>query len=575
MITMADSIFTHLVFPIVGLVTTLSLILTFLNNKKPIHDFKLETKSIFYLIPRFKAILISLYCLSFFLILSPYLFELSRKFGLSSYLFDLCKKAGLLAFTSEYLNFTLLNEVGAIMLFIAIFDTILISFFIKPRYGEYNAKQFFEASSKIVLEGSEDDLASFGKEMKLSFEQIIKSIKSYNRPAIEAAIREKREYKISKIAPLSMQLLDILSDSRFCKIMVTRCSSSFYFLIDQIQKNSLYIYNGGGYNFVRNLFQKALLLQDSILHREKDYDGFGNWKSFTTLAFSDYRFLRGFNIFSTFPKYYDDQLHTWHIEKFTDCVVISLKSSKSDEWGHILEAFGTLESWISGATFSINTSKNPDWRSESSLILRECSKSLRKILETLGKNSDHLPNFKENPDFNELKYRNLYMIVAQGIYDFFRDISKKGSDDEFYRSYSIDVWFSLFNLNKDNKALLAVAKCFEYLLYEDELLGIEDSFLRGYFNGLTLRAIMTISFPYHKPTESASEINLIRDRILRKTYKILYKHFITKYNEKPDFALSYLPKQIEYDNDIKALKEKDWNGEWKIFSLVDNKDVEE
>lgn len=551
-------------FPIIGLVTTLSLILAFLSNRKPIHKFRLETRKLFWVLPA-KETLIFLYCLSFFLILSPYLLDILRSYKI----FDL----------KNHNTYTdLANKTGALLLFISLFDTILISFFTTAKYSRHNFKKFFQSSSGIILEGNEDDLASFGKELKLSFKKIIESAGKYDKFAAYRKEKDNQAYVVPEMTSYSLELLNILSDSRFCKIFVTRCSSSFFYLVDEIQKNSLY--RGGGYSFVRNLFEQAFLLEDSAIHREKDFDGYGHYKDFTKLVFGNSNFLFSFTIFSAFPNYYEKPLHYWQVKKFSDCLEIAITSSinnRRHEWGYLLHAFSKIESWTLSSIVQIGKDKNADYSSEAALVLRECSKSLREVLEVLAKFSDKLPDLEKDEELlKKRRFQNIYMIVAEAISDFLGTISHKDSNDEFYRNYSIDLWLSLFSRDKDNKALAAVGKCLEFLIFRGELQGVEEQFLKGWYKGTIIKSILTISFPYCKPaTKKTSETEIIEDRVLFKAHQILYKHFVKKYEENQEFALAHIPKHIEYDDQNQALKMKDWNGKYRVFELTNNKDMEE
>lgn len=343
---------------------------------------------------------------------------------------------------------------------------LLSTYFFNAVFNRKNHKKFFEASRSIVVRGIDQDLRALADEVRYSAHAIIETACQYDPDLANQAKLENRGYPVPEQTEYALALLDLLSDERFCTILVDAAPAT---ALDFIQA----IIDSGsrgviGYAFVQQIVEQSFISGNSMLHREQEeYYGLGHFKTFTRTVFGNYQFVESqYWPLQAWPHRQEEFSTKKHIQKFSVALHTSFEAYfEAGSRQYPAALYSGIEHLAKSAQFRRPQMRNiPEeeiYTSEAYRINSEVESALRELLALVVQHENDIPDF----GFNEATYdrysdASIYGVLAFGIYTFLENLAMDRAHDEAVRMLAIQLWMEVDPVSDDQRtnAIQAIQK---------------------------------------------------------------------------------------------------------------------
>jgi len=412
-------------------------------------------------------------------------------------------------------------------------------------YDEKNYKKYFYGCREIIARGNERELNDLLYEIQGSVEDIIKSCKKYDRDLAYIIEHDNKPYYVSEQTRYSLALLDLFSDHKFCRFMVLNNPDTAILIFNNITRYKMY--RSGGYSLVKQIIMEAFINQESILYREQDFVGLGNWGDFTNNVFGDDELNNSFNSFSAWNYWQDDNIQPYKVEKYGKVAITGINAYflRGRFWEHsfsLNNIFSVLHGIALDQVVQVDKlSRDETSNSKPYKNLSEIKEILCEIVKNIQTNQLKLPDypFDEN-SYDLFKDSSIYKFVAEGIFEFYEILSQIELQDDRARALAIRIWLEVFPVSNEleNPAVINIQKRLQFLLLKRAEKNLKETLYP-----IVTKLLISILGLYEKEVgdEPRGEI-----KFRSEFFSLLREEFETAISNDHTRAKLFIPSNVQY-----------------------------
>lgn len=452
----------------------------------------------------------------------------------------------------------------------------------KTKLNESNALQFVRHSRSILARGSADDLQEYGDEIQLSIKTVVRVCKTYGNRVTAANGKWDGSIPPTVFEEVCFTLLDLWADKQFCQILVTKCPQTAIEILLSVQNERLY--ESGAYAIVQELIHGAMTCPDSILHREGDYSGLGQTKSFMSAAFGNADFVKSrLRPLQAWEANSQERITGSQVERYNDAIGIALKAAIKEHQGDsFYAALITALNAVNGIaiTSAWAISRIPEGevsQSEWSRVIYECGKIHCNVISIISSlPADQQPSEQEaNIDpvtYNTLKDNSIYEAVARGAYEYMESLAMCKGHDDLLRHDAISLWGELFPPDTPERphALNAVRQRFLFSLREkvNENLDTEN-----WYYPVVTRVLLAM---WGIPDSPVDKIPTLTNKYLEKNelygyvLSLIQQNFVAIRRKNVEYSNDLLPDKVDYVDEPPSLRQSWFRGKTTSLCLSAN-----
>jgi hypothetical protein len=424
-----------------------------------------------------------------------------------------------------------------------------------PGFRKRNAKAYLDACAALVASGNDDDLGELAIEIRPTVHSIFEECKTYDEDKRWLAGEKGKTYPVQDSTRIAFTILDLWSDSLFCKNIVCRAPGTAIEIFEQLVKS--HSRNSSGYALSRQLVHQAFTNRESILMREENYSGLGFFKQFRRAVFGNWYFLESNHRPLQAWRYYEEDVESWQAKKYCECLHSSFETYfyEKDFWQYPASLSVGLEHLAHMASTQVLNVRRLDehtlYNSSEFKILGDIQHGLATIVDIVEKNQNIIPQYNINEDtYSHFDDPSPYGVVAYGIYEFFEALSQAERHDHALRLHTISLWLKVFGVvsSEMSSAQEQIGKRLVFYLKKkiDENLDLEKLF----YPPIT-RLLITLN-GIHESNEPMD--NRIGDRFHREFIQRLKRSYPIVALKEPEFAKNLLPESAIYDQEHNAIQ---------------------
>lgn len=442
------------------------------------------------------------------------------------------------------LGYPIFWEILAGLFFIASIIIFLWSAKRPVKFGTYNYKKYGRACYQIIARGEKDELRRLAIEIEHSINPIFNSIKKVCDPNhVPIHVRH------------AASILELWSDKQFCNAIVNGAFITLFEIIrcaKMISQSEHSVCKNPGKKFISELIKQSMKSEESLLSRENDFSGLGQFKDLTEQIFGDYTFIisdyRPLNAWAI--QLNDNKLSPGQIKNYFLALRTSIKTCLKENTfksycpNPFLSPFENLFSLTYSMAGKLkNLPENDAFESFPYLILSEISSGFSRIIDEF--NDHEIPSTNIDPiTYNHLHDSSIYGVVSWGIFKFFEGLSACLANDDLVRGIAIVPWSSITYSFQPNRQI--------YDRISFHVLDKAKDNLDRLHYPIIIRLIINLD-GISEPQESNSDPTLILHNdimnLLKKNYKKVFE-------TKPEFAKEMLPASASYNETNNILIKK-------------------
>ena len=212
--------------------------------------------------------------------------------GASTLISDVWSRNGWLVPQSSISYATWQGVLGALFL-ILILTWLWYAFIRPPVFGPTNYKQYAQALYRIVVRGSETELAAIADELRLSVKPLLRTTLPRQRRRVKQEVQEMSARE-KRFRGYAHDVLLLIGDRKLCRNLVKSAPNTAIALFETAVE--LGQFHAPISQFARNVSTEAILNEDSnIYHEDEGYEVglLGYIKPFSRAVYGHYRLVEG------------------------------------------------------------------------------------------------------------------------------------------------------------------------------------------------------------------------------------------------------------------------------------------
>ncbi|MFA2976592.1 hypothetical protein KWD94_01380 [Acinetobacter pittii] len=464
--------------------------------------------------------------------------------GLSTILTDLWRASGWFVLSQTFITSALWQAFLGITFFSTFLIWIWFAFIRPPLFSKLNSKRYVSTVYKYLVEGVPTNLAIIADELTHSASRVIKyAPESYRFEKVDNSA------KLEKVELYAHDLLNLIADKRFCKVVVESSPITTFAFFREIEKQHKYKVDIRV--FARNIVSEAITNKDSFIYHETEgYDSglIGNEKPITQSIFSNFDMVESIETMfhAPFLKWDADQ---W--EAYSRVVLITAESLLNKKFiNHnytIYHAIDNLEKSVTDLS-KLNGVINL-WENDTYQRLRIAINFIEKFLKLLEeKRANEQIKLRTVDKENFYSERTIYDHLANMLFEIISNASFIKNSSDYWTIYHNTIWSTFFNFYRFNSY---VGKAFKFklrrLIY-NEILRMNEF---PNFQGAAVLGFCLYLFGFKLNKNSGA----YRDTIALHTVVLNWtkKNFAALYEFNPKVAERCLIDNMTYDHEKRRI----------------------
>ncbi len=451
--------------------------------------------------------------------------------------------------SSNHLFASILEYVGAALFIVSYLGVAFIAT-IRPRFSRRNAIPFTQAAFSLMSKAKEEDYVRFFHDIVHNITEIFELAK-FNEQYRFAGIGRERpsaffdfihRHTIERSA-YAGDLLSMLSDSRFCKAIITHDSTAVVQLLAKISHGRLH--SSKGQRMIQELARQSILLDSSMLEREVGYHGFSHIGLFLESMFGDSFIVRSYKPLNKISAFYDVDISHRFVERLSAAVQQVWKTGAGEIWHpqSVYDVARLLDS-LSSTIRSLEEKDTTQWR-----LSAPIPRILQTIVEASNKEILELTTEERRslykPDEETSAHEHIASLTAEIIFDYFCNISNGflGFEDKQWVG-ALDVFGEVFPSGDTQPAGLDPIQ--QHLALR--IIGKVRDNMIGYYPAIT-RLLLAVIGPYgSRNGKSNSAFQLLED-----AFYFELRRFSALAIESPEKVSDYLPPNVRFQKEQSVL----------------------
>jgi len=341
-----------------------------------------------------------------------------------------------------------------------------------PTYGRYNAERFAQTLYRLILKGSQVELAVIADELAYSARALVHHATDRGRLKIYRLEREDEKKNPPKVEEYANDLLLLIADKRLCRSIVESSPGtalSVFQAMADMQKHGIQVET-----FAKNIFHEALANKDSFLYHEAEgYESglIGYHKPLSQAMFANYKMVETIETILEPDLYHIKELDAEQWEAYCRVVLMTFSSYVKEGNGDHSFVLYRAKGYIEKAASDLYTLNKLTGSGDTDSFRRLCVviDFIKEAIQILDENGipAHVRIRVREKDGH--RHKTFYDHIASMIFEVILHASAVRSPQwECWMIQHNSVWGKLFNFHSlDSPAGKVVKFKVRRLLYDE------------------------------------------------------------------------------------------------------------
>jgi len=473
------------------------------------------------------------------------------------------------------LGYAIFWEFLAGLLFVVAAARLILAINISPVFSSGKAEAYRKACTALIARGNDDDLRELADEIRVSVKPIFDEAKKHDSFKARAAKERGETYSVRKSTRIAFTILDLWSDKKFCRSIVTRAPATAIEIFNHLVTS--HPSGGGGYSLSQQLIHEAFENRESILMREEDYSGLGFLKLFRNTTFGSWKFINSQYRPLQGWRSYEGNIEAWQVKKYCECLKVSFQAylQARDYWQPPDALSIGVRNLAHIADYQMGNIRHLDghdlYRSDELRILEAVGDGLEKLVDAVEQAQNDLPEYEFlDNDYHRLRDKSIYGVVAKGIYGYFDALARPKKHDWGLRLGAIQVWLKVFGVHpsEPSKAQREIGRRLLNLLKQKVDENLDPA--KRWYPAIT-RVLITLNGLHEPESPHDQRMGEGFHKEFLQRLKIEFPRLIRADRK---FAEDLLPENVVYDRDTNELRENRLRDNVYVLKLLEPNEAE-
>lgn len=428
------------------------------------------------------------------------------------------------------------------------YSVLALSYLLPAKVNEGSAERFARSAARFLAHASTADHVDFSSEVQKNIKPLLRlaqsaDFKRANNNAFYAFTKRKQ----IRAAGYSETLLGVLADPAFCRSLIERCPWDVAGILHSLSEQDDPVSLRGARPLIQQLARQALISNDSIIHREMDYVGFGRAPVLSDAMFGNWHINREIIPFQGL-RYDDCDASEAYVARLNFAAKISLKNAFDSQGAWEATNIYNLVHHYEGVFLKARMNKAEDqaWR-----MRRAVGSGVKHLIEHTRSYLASLPlderrAFYAEEDEATSPGGHAVDAIAKLTIEFWNSIANdfQGFGDPNWTS-ALDTWEACFDRYGEQLPGMDPLQQRVALLMRRKI----DDNMRGLYPALT-RLCLSVLGPYD--VKDGSHPNGAQSLVRRDFYNRA-KMLPALARRKPEKIKDYLPPNVSLDVDNETL----------------------
>ncbi|MEX3941599.1 hypothetical protein AB4Y44_18985 [Paraburkholderia sp. BR10937] len=336
------------------------------------------------------------------------------------------------------LGYPVLWELAGALSGLVAFVTVAYSYFQPTTFSRRNAREFAQACHYTLAAGDTDALRALSVEIGRNIGRLVEAASA----GVAATQLKTQPLEYQKVA---FQLLQMLSDRRFCKVVVESSPGTFVALVEELKTR-----NGSGNvakSFLRELSANAFLSDGSFLAKEEEYAGLGHYGMYTRSIYGDYGFaVQRIELFDGWKSYKAEAVTQGSTERYCRAFKAMLESYFQQKDFHsyphsLHHAFENLWEVFRSQMWELSgVPEDSAYRTPAYKVASVVAHTYAQVYDLIVKNRDALPTDYEDAYHPVFGDPSVYEVFSKAVFELVEGAAAERGHDDAVRLMLFEVF---------------------------------------------------------------------------------------------------------------------------------------
>ncbi|WP_143288536.1 hypothetical protein [Burkholderia pseudomallei] len=313
------------------------------------------------------------------------------------------------------------------------FVTVAYSYFQPTKFTRRNAREFAQACHYTLATGDTDALRALSVEIGRNIDRLVEAASA----GVAATYLKTQPLEHQKIA---FQLLQMLSDRRFCQVVVESSPETFVGLVEELKSH--HASRDVARPFLRQLSASAFLSDSSFLAKEgEEYAGLGHYGMYTRSIYGDYGFAtQRVELFDGWKSYLAEEVTRGSTERYCRAFRTMFEGyfqhKDFHSYPHALHhAFENMWEVFRSQMWELSGVREEGvYRTQAYKVASAITDTYVAVYDLIAKNQSVLPtNYLEESDNLTFGDSSVYLVFAKAFFELIEGAAEERGHDESVR----------------------------------------------------------------------------------------------------------------------------------------------
>lgn len=339
---------------------------------------------------------------------------------------------------SSPLGYPVLWEVAGALSGLVAFVTVAYSYFQPTKFSPRNAREFAQACHYTLAAGDTDALRALSVEIVSNVGRLVEAASA----GVAATFLKTQPLEHQKVA---FQLLQMLSDRRFCAVVVESSPGTFVGLVEELKTHDPS--RDVAKSFLRELSTNAFLSDGSFLAKEEEYAGLGHYGMFTRSIYGDYGFVtQRIELFDGWTSYRAGEVTRSSTERYCRAFKTMFEGYFQQKdfhsYPHALHhAFENLWEVFRSQMWELSgVPEDSVYRTPAYKVASAITRTYAQVFDLIGRYRDSLPTDYEHSHHPVFGDPSVYEVFAKAFFELIEGAAAERGHDDAVRLILFEVY---------------------------------------------------------------------------------------------------------------------------------------
>ncbi|MFG7161969.1 hypothetical protein ACGYU5_15335 [Burkholderia pseudomallei] len=329
-------------------------------------------------------------------------------------------------------------EIAGALSGLVAFVTVAYSYFQPTKFSPRNAREFAQACHYTLAAGDTDALRALSVEIAWNIGRLVEAASA----GVAATYLKTQPLEHQKVA---FQLLQMLSDRRFCRVVVESSPGTFVGLVDELKSHGA---SGDvAKSFLRELSANAFLSDGSFLAKEEEYAGLGHYGMYTRSIYGDYGFAtQRIELFDGLRSYRAEEVTRGSTERYCRAFKTMFEGYFQQKDFHsyphsLHHAFENLWEVFRAQMWELSgVPEDSAYRTPAYKVASAITHTYGQVFDLIGKNRGNLPTDYEHTHHPVFGDPSVYEVFAKAFFELMEGAAAERGHDDAVRLMLFEVF---------------------------------------------------------------------------------------------------------------------------------------